>query len=608
MKVKLTGLILCNFLIYMNQILQDYRARFFSGEPKKWDYFFTQLDNEQIDKLPYINMVENFCGRVSQAIDNQERICIYSDYDTDAVTATATMYWGLIELGVHSENLDFYAPDRFTEGYGMNTEAARKLGEEYDLIITVDCGINSREEASIIKNSRADLLITDHHHLDGEVPDAKAVVNPRLNVLELSIKNYEQDFFDLDVGSLNLLPDVITGVGVAWFAVVWLAYYLRDIKAQPVEVSKLNFLLPYVAIGTIADCQSIIEPTNRLLVKTGLSILQSKPFVHPGLEALTSQLGLREKIGQGYRLNSQDLGYLYSPVLNSSGRISHARLSIATLLSPSKQEAFENARQLIETNQQRKQLVKDILEEVEEVAKEQRDEAFLWLVGGWSKGVVGLLASRLVNQYDKPVIVISLEEGKASASLRAPEGYHLPETMTKFGDLFDKAGGHPCAAGFSAREENLSKIKSGFEEFLPAEVSLDTKPEMDLATVPQSIARKVAHKSRVLVARESVDDELKQSVFGMDPFGQDFPMPEFVFALDNDFEVRFMGQNQNHAKIQTASGAVTMFNLSSEVKEFLEQGGSSSSQLWLGVRVSQNTWNGHTNLELIVQNHWLVYN
>ncbi len=589
----------------MHQILADYRSRFTTADPKVWDSFFTQLDSNSLQKLPYINMIEVFCRRVSQAIEAKEKICIYSDYDTDAVTATATMYWGLLELGVIAENLDFYAPDRFTEGYGMNTEAAAKLSQEYDLIITVDCGINSRAEADIILGSKADLLITDHHHLDGELPKAVAVVNPRLNTLPLSIKNETENFLDIGKRPLNLLPDVITGVGVAWFSLVWLGYYRRDILGKDIDVARLNILLPYVAIGTIADCQSIVEPTNRLLVKTGLQILQRQKFPHFGLEQLTNKLGLREKMEQGYRLNSQDLGYLYSPVLNSSGRISHAQLSIGALLASTNEEANQLAAQLIQTNQDRKQLVKDILGEVEEEAKKQENEPFMWLVGDWSKGVVGLLASRLVNQYDKPVIVISLQEGKISASLRAPEGYHLPDTMSKFIDLFEKAGGHPCAAGFSANPENLDAIKQGFTDHLQF-VQANNTDIMDLSKIPQTLAGKIPHRSRLLLGVKDINQELMQDVLRMDPYGQDFPYPEFVFRLQ-DFEVRFMGSELNHAKIKTGNQNLTMFNLSGEVKEFLEMGGKDDVQLWLGVKVSQNTWRNRTSLELIVQNHWLAY-
>ena len=198
-----------------------------------------------------------------------------------------------------------------------------------------------------------------------------------------------------------------------------------DSKTKSTRLAKLNRLLPLVAIGTVADCQSIIEPTNRMLVKAGLQILQSNSHKIAGLSELMNQAGLSKKIQEGYQLTSQDLGFVLSPILNSSGRISHARLSIVTLLKDPKinntnqlvteniehfqESGAELAKFLIDTNTERKAMVKDILGEVEQTAKEQVQSGhkIIWLEDQWNKGIIGLLASRLVNQYNLPVIVIS---------------------------------------------------------------------------------------------------------------------------------------------------------------------------------------------------------
>jgi single-stranded-DNA-specific exonuclease len=195
--------------------------------------------------------------------------------------------------------------------------------------------------------------------------------------------------------------------------------------SKSTRLAKLNRLLPLVAIGTVADCQSIIEPTNRLLVKAGLQILQNSTHNIEGLNQLMIQTGLATKMESGYQLTSQDLGFSLSPILNSSGRISHARLSIATMLAEAdpqpknllvaengeyiNQPASALVSKLIQTNNERKQMVKDILQEVESEAKQQYEsgQKTLWLEGNWSKGIIGLLASRLVNQYNLPVVVVS---------------------------------------------------------------------------------------------------------------------------------------------------------------------------------------------------------
>lgn len=199
----------------------------------------------------------------------------------------------------------------------------------------------------------------------------------------------------------------------------------NKIPKKSSRLTKLNRLLPLVAIGTVADCQSIIEPTNRLLVKAGLQILQSNSHKIAGLTELMTEAGLTKKVQEGYQLTSQDLGFVLSPILNSSGRISHARLSITTLLkdlrfdNPNQlvteniehfeQSGAELAQFLIDTNNERKAMVKDILGDVENEAKNQvqAGDKIIWLEGDWNKGIIGLLASRLVNQYNLPVIVVS---------------------------------------------------------------------------------------------------------------------------------------------------------------------------------------------------------
>lgn len=256
----------------MNPKLVEYTKRFqkpdFSPQlelPK----FFTQLDLENYyEFLPYLNNIQAFCMRLFLAKILEQKICIYSDYDTDAITATATMYFGLLELGFDKDKLDFYAPDRFTEGYGMNTEATQRLAQEFDLIMSVDCGINSTGEAKIVKGTDCDLIITDHHHLHGDTPDCVGVLNPRLgeyynenpknlntfltksgsyiknipSYLNLLQKNLSSDqniklleFIqkttrepqEFTTNSNKFMSASVTGVGVAWFCVVWLGYFLE---------------------------------------------------------------------------------------------------------------------------------------------------------------------------------------------------------------------------------------------------------------------------------------------------------------------------------------------------------------------------------------------
>jgi DHH family len=255
----------------MNPILNEYISRFQPEVPHpkpNLDKFFTSLDVEtHYETLPYLCDIENFCLRVYLALVLEQNVCIYSDYDTDAVTATGVMYHGLIDLGFEAENLEFYAPDRFTEGYGMNTEAVAELATKFDLIISVDCGINSTAEADIVSKTKCDLIITDHHYLQDQTPNCISVINCRLageyskskklnktfstnsqnrtkellaqiSKLKLPYQSRIEDWLEkstLDPNFYTTNPErflspSVTGVGVAWFSLVWLGYFLEFVE------------------------------------------------------------------------------------------------------------------------------------------------------------------------------------------------------------------------------------------------------------------------------------------------------------------------------------------------------------------------------------------
>jgi single-stranded-DNA-specific exonuclease len=611
----------------MHQLVSEYISRFTPPFKAKFSPFFTQYNLEEYKQLlPYLVDIEYFCERVTAAVTSNERICIYSDYDTDAITATATMYWGLIELGVKPENLSYYAPDRFTEGYGMNTEAALELSQKYDLVISVDCGINSTKEAELFKKSKCDLIITDHHQLNGEIPDCVAVINPRLSEVfaqdpsklktrKISNKAWQKSI-QRPLKNLNTHPEQfvsssVTGVGVAWFSLVWLSYYLEEQGIIQTEEPRknLNKLLPFVAIGTIADCQSVLDPINRLLVRAGLNILQSNSHGSVGLQALSQLTGFTAKTSQGYTFTSQDLGYIFSPILNSSGRISHANLSISVLTSHTLDKALPLAQQLIDTNEERKQMVRDILKSIEQEASEQilAGNSVIWLEGKWNKGIIGLLASRLVNEHAIPVIISAEEEGVIVGSSRAPEGYNLPKAFQEAGELFEKAGGHPGAAGFAHNPKNAEKIKKIVINALENQKSLylnnvDSSEQNESSTYSEPV-QKVRSKKHILhTDLATISRDLLQQIMNLDPFGLDFPFPHFLIEIPANTPFRWLGQEQKHIKYSIGTEAIplTGFHLDQEIKENLMLPQETRKSVFVLAKISQNTWNNNTNLELII--------
>ncbi len=655
----------------MNSILSEYYSRFFDGKSFQFSSFFTQnkVDN-YVENLPYIFDIESAVLRIIRALLLDEKVCIYSDYDTDAVTAVGVMYKGFLELGFKKENLSFYAPDRFTEGYGMNPEAVEELAQKNDLIITVDCGINSTLEAEVVKKSKCDLIITDHHHLHGNLPDCVSVVNPRLNEyyttknesekqetlndlekksaeIAIDLNNILENNFDYISwqkrfeknkqktnfqNSTEFLSASVTGVGVAWFVVVWLGYTLNFLvennlldKIYEKDLRSLNSFLSLVAVGTVADCQSVLESTNRLLVKAGIQVIKNQSHNVLGLEELLKQTGIRAKIDQGYVLNSQDLAFYLSPILNSSGRLTHANLSIKTLLADNEVEAEKFARELVQTNEERKQIVKEAVAEVDEVALAQyetEDTYFLWLAGSWGKGIVGLLASRLVNKFDLPVVVVSKEGDKAVASLRAPEGYHLVEAMQTVEDYLEKFGGHPGAAGFSAKDDSLKKISLGLGvAFKKQSENLEGVKNnfagKDFKNIlPKDLEYLTKEKNLIWLESGFLNEEFLKKVLMMDPFGQDFPVPEFVTKLSS-FKFKFLGNENKHIKVffGDSNMSAVVFGLDENQKrEFLDLQNEfyykeiEGKNLWLKLRLTQNVWNGSTKLELLASKIWLFQN
>jgi single-stranded-DNA-specific exonuclease len=582
---------------------KSYARRFLPAQeyPQLWT---------QTGKLPWLPETEKVAKRLKLALEKNQKICIYSDYDTDAVTATCVMYRGLCALGFNSKNISYYAPDRFTEGYGMNTEAIRELSTLYDVIISVDCGINSVAEAEIVLKSKADLIITDHHHLSSDIPKAIAVLNPRL----CAHYYYQLPLFAARGNNVAEIPDdpkkwmseSITGVGVSWFTLLYTAQWWKKWKfgtTEQTDLKQFEWLLPVVAIGTVADCQSIIDPQNRVIVRAGLAVWNKYPTKVPGVQTLMKAAGISEKMANGYQLSSQDLAFTFSPILNSSGRLTHAKLSIEVMLS----DDPSTAAQLVEINNERKALVKSIVEELdaEASAQAQAGNTLLWLTGPWSKGLVGLLASRLEAKFNLPTAVLSIDPEhpeSVSASLRAPEGYHWPHILAKLSPgLLTKFGGHPQAAGFGTSSKNVSQIYTELQLLIK-------KPEIIVGKkwyegqLPKEL-ESLAVDSSMLILKDVPSETFLSEVWQLDPFGQDLPFPGIVFKLPTG-TVQWM-KEQQHAKLLSGDIGLLWFNLADQDRMYIESWGKGAT-LWVQTQITQNAWKGTLKHELIIQKAWLL--
>ena len=465
--------------------------------------------------------------RIWQAIENHEPICIYGDYDADAVTANAVLRQTFVYLGA---DVTSYIPDRFTEGYGVNLDALLKIKDAGSrIIITVDCGTNSVDAAEFCAKNNIDFIITDHHEIIGQAPKAFALINP---------KNSDD----------NYPYSEITGVGVAFkLACAILKNPQSAIRNQKIVPGFEKWLLDLVAIGTVADCHSLMGE-NRILVKYGLKVLAKTKWV--GLRALMSSAGLTEDgpLGPPQRavllrpLDTYTLGFVIAPRLNAAGRLEHANVALDLLLENNPDEAAQKAAVLEQINRRRQELTERVLSEAREQALLLSERKILALMGqGWPKGVVGLVAGRLADEFNKPTIVLEQSEVLSTGSARTVGEFNILEAI-KFGSKhLVKFGGHKQAAGLSLKAENFTDFYQ--QLLLFADANMPAEPtsrilELEAELTPCDLSLVTCHLLELL-----------------EPFGVDNHKPKFLVKNANIVSARTVGQTGKHLQLRLKIGA-----------------------------------------------------
>src|SRR5512138_1825191 len=386
--------------------------------------------------------------RICYALEKNEPIAIYGDYDVDGVTATALLVQLLGALGA---NVRGYIPNRFDEGYGLNKEALDSLkADGVKLVITVDCGIRSPQEALHARNLGLDLIISDHHHPDGEhLPPAFAVINP---------KQHGDPYPDKD----------LAGVGIAYK----IAEALLQVQA-PVNGFQLQDLLDLVALGTVADLAPLVGE-NRVLVRRGLR--QMRTTKRQGLYSLANV----SKI-QLNRVNAGNIGFMLGPRLNASGRLESALASFDLLTTKDVMIAGQLAQQLDVQNTRRQGLTRSIQEQADQIAKSDDPEGFLLFAAheDFNPGVVGLAASRLTEMYYRPSIVAAKNAEETRGSCRSIPEFHITDALDLCKDLLVRHGGHAAAAGFTVKNENLPELVSRLKQIAKEKLeSTDLRPSL----------------------------------------------------------------------------------------------------------------------------------
>lgn len=499
--------------------------------------------------------IEKSSKRILEAIKKNEKITIFGDYDVDGISATALMVQCLNTLidiyGDPKNEVDYYIPDRLQDGYGLNVEAIEMLGRNgTKVIITVDCGVNSFEEAKIAKEKGIDLIITDHHE-PTEISEAnsqntslKENENPDCNL------KYPMDSFGLINPKLStsLYPfRDLSGVGVAFM----LAWVLGQSASNNKKVTKeyRNFLMDamgLVALGTIADVVPLRQE-NRVLAKYGLSSLEHAE--HPGIKALKEIVGLKDR-----KIDSYHVGFCLGPRINAAGRVGNARMGVEMLMAKSHKKAKEIAAYLDSENKKRQKIQSDILESARKTMLDQVDidseMAIVISNEKWHPGVIGIVASRLVGEFHRPVVVIATDNEKGQGSARSIPNFHLYNALAKCQDFFPgrkmliSFGGHAQAAGLRLFKKDISEFKKIFNDITQEQLNReDLIPTLNIDAE---------------IKLSSISKSLLKELDRLSPHGEGNPTPVFVArGVKVVGQVRRFGVSGNHLSFYVRQGDVS---------------------------------------------------
>lgn len=508
--------------------------------------------------------IEKASVRIDEAVRKGEKIVIYGDYDVDGLSATALMYRCLKLVGAQ---VSYYIPERLEEGYGLNADAIKKLREGgTNIILTVDCGINACREADIARTYGIDLIITDHHRPGQEIPNAFAVINPKLHA------------------SGHVFRD-LSGVGIA-FKLAW-AIGQHFSPQKKVSLEFKDFLLSavgLVALGTIADVVPLLGE-NRIVTKYGLSALQYTEI--PGLRALLDVADL-----SNINLDSFHVGYRLGPRLNAPGRIGNAGIVVELLTTTCKERAVEIANFLEQENKRRQEIQVDIMTSARKkvINELNLDEttAIVLADQAWHPGVIGIIASKIVEEFNRPTVMIAVADEIGHGSARSIPSFHILEALESCRNKLLSVGGHAQAAGLKIHPDNINE----FREMLNSATS-QRLGKTDLVPVLNIDAE---------VTLSMLSKALVTELARMSPYGEGNPIP--LFAATNVKIVgqpRRIGTKGQHLSFYVKQGDVSIRAIAfgmGEQMERLKQNGRTCS---LAFAVKINNWMDSEQLELEVK-------
>lgn len=485
--------------------------------------------------------------RIKRAIANDEKILVYGDYDADGVTATTIL---VITLQLLGAQVGWHIPNRFTEGYGPNELAFRNAHDEgITLIITVDNGIQGHNEIKMVQDLGVDVIVTDHHEIGSTLPEAYAIVHPMHP-------------------SFNYPFQQLCGAGVA--------YKLAQALIENVP----DYFKALVAIGTIADLVSLTDE-NRSLVKQGLKVLND--------QCPTSVKALLKEAGYNDNIDEETIGFIIGPRLNAVGRLDDASLACELLMTDDEEEAAFLAEQVEHFNRERKDIVATITEEAMAMAetKVKKGDLFLLLAKeNWHEGVLGIVASKIVETFALPTLILNIdrEQNHAKGSARSIDQVSMFEILSAHQELIAKFGGHHMAAGMTMDIENIESLAEGLNKWmkeLSKTTSLDPVKQVD-----------------VLLTENDITIKNIRDMNRLRPFGTDFSRPIFEMDDLSVSSVKAIGQQKNHLKLTLGeSNIAALFWQNGHLEPELQD----EQPINILGSVQINEWNGNQSPQIIIQ-------
>ncbi len=502
-----------------------------------------------------LNDMEKAIDRIHSAVENNEHICVYGDYDVDGICATSLLLRFLYRIG---GNATFHIPSRHLEGYGMNKEAVRKLAEDgIKLIVTVDNGIVAFEETELCKQLGVDVIVTDHHTCQNSIPDCVAVVaHTRKDC------NY---------------PDNICGAATAFKLV-----NAMMIKYYPELLDTLEEYIPLAGLATVADVMPL-SGENRILVYHTIKLLNTAKC-DVGLKMLA-----RESKTSNGAYNVHDLSFGIAPRLNASGRMENASIGVELFITDDEVKALQLSKKLSELNELRKKEENDILNDALEMLKDRdmTDERIIILSSDkWNPGVIGIAASRIAERFYRPTILLYEHDGVLSGSSRSIKGVNIFDALNSTGDLFLKFGGHALAAGLSLEKDRIDELKKNLEKYIRENISDDV-------FIP-------VEKFEFECELNEISNELVFDISRLAPFGEGNPQPIFVTRNVKLGSLRRIGKEAKHLSATAFKNNcfvdIVAFNKGEMMNEILDM-----DKADILYTPELNEWNGIERLHIKVR-------